>query len=180
MLGSKYDSCMADAAKLKSDPVTGPLLANTSQEQVAAMIGYTSSDYQILNAALRSKDPVELARLKPYIDNANAGLASLPNYSGPVYRGIDSTRMPPDVVAQYLKPGEVITERAYVSTSYVAGANFPGDLQLTVMSKTGKQIDFLSMYAGEKEVLFAPGTSFKVLSVTDIGGGKKSIKLMEM
>ena len=48
------------------------------------------------------------------------------------------------------------------------------------MSKNGRQIDFLSRYEGEKEVLFAPGARFKVLEVLDIGGGRKSIKLLEL
>jgi hypothetical protein len=67
----------------------------------------------------------------------------------------------------------VVTEPGYYSTSYERGANFGGDLQITLLSKTGKKIDFLSQFGGEKEVLFAPGLRIKILEVKDVGGVKQ-------
>ena len=91
-----------------------------------------------------------------------------------VYRG---TSLPPDVLARYTV-GNTITEAGFMSTSYVKGANIGGPVQLTIVSKSGKKIDFLSVYGTEKEVLFAPGTSFKILERTE-SGGTTFIKMVE-
>jgi hypothetical protein len=166
LLGSKYAQLMTEARSLLADPALQKVLASLTPEEVAAMIGYTSSDYQLLNSALRAKNKAELLRLAPYIERANAGLSQLPNYVGVVYRGASP---PASVVSQYVV-GNVVEEAAYMSTSYIKGANFPGNVQYAIMSKTGKKIDFLSMFKGEKEILFAPGSRFKVLEVTHTGG----------
>jgi ADP-ribosyltransferase exoenzyme len=166
LLGAKYTQLMNEARTLLADPALHKTLAGLTQEEVAAMIGYTSSDYQILNSALRAKNKTELLRLAPYIDRASGGLSRLPNYVGVVYRGASP---PASVVSQYVV-GNVVEEAAYMSTSYIKGANFPGNVQYTILSKTGKQIDFLSMFKNEKEILFAPGSRFKVLDVTHTGG----------
>jgi hypothetical protein len=178
LLGGKYASLMADARALRADPAIARLLAGLTDEEVAGMIGYTSHDYTFLNAALRSGDPAQLLKVAPYIDRAVAGLDALPNYTGLVYRGVESSGIPAAIKAQY-KVGGVIEEAAFTSSSYVKGANFSGDWQYTIVSKTGKQIDFLSQIGTEKEVLFRPGTRFKILDITT-SGGKTFIRMMEL
>jgi len=60
--------------------------------------------------------------------------------------------------------GKIITEKAFTSTSYTKGAEFKRNTRFTIYSETGKKIDFLSNHPYEKEVLFKPGTEFRILS----------------
>ena len=151
-----------------------PELAGVPDEQLIAIRGYTSNDYAILNKALREKDIKELARLKPYIEGATGGLKQLPSYTGTVLRGESGT------IANYLgKEGQVVTFDAFVSTDKVRA--FPGDVELAIESRTGKEIDLISEYKGvETEVLFPPGSQFKVLEVTEISPGKFRVRLVDV
>ena len=148
-----------------ADLTIGPLLANHTTQEVAAMIGYTKFEYMQLNTALRSGDAVELRRLKPLIEHTNQGLAKLPNYVGLVHRGVELSA---EQIAKY-DVGTVVAEHAFTSTSFDEAGKFSGNVQFNIMSKTGTRIDFLSAFGHEKEVLFRSGTRFLVLNVTTIG-----------
>jgi ADP-ribosyltransferase exoenzyme len=174
-LGKRYAQLMAEASALLADPNLQKTLAGLTQEEIAAIIGYTGMDYSTLNSALRSNDPKRVAKLSHYIDRASGGLAHLPNYVGLVYRGASP---PPHVVALYVV-GNVVEEAGFTSTSYVKSAAFQGKVQYTILSKTGKKIDFLSNFKFEVEVLFAPGARFKVLEVTQ-SAGTTYVKMNEL
>jgi hypothetical protein len=77
-----------------------------------------------------------------------------------VYRGVDN--LPPDVLAKYV-PGETVTEEAFTSTSYAESGQYTGSVQFRIRSKDGRLVEALSRYDNEKEVLFRPGSKFKVL-----------------
>jgi hypothetical protein len=151
-----------------------PELAGVPDEQLIAIRGYTSDDYAILNKALREKDVKELARLKPYIESATGGLKQFPSYTGTVLRGESGT------IANYLgKEGQVVTFDAFTSTDKVRA--FSGDVELAIESRTGKEIDLISQYKGtETEVLFPPGSQFKILNVTEISPGKFRVRLLDV
>jgi hypothetical protein len=151
-----------------------PELAGVPDEQLIAIRGYTSDDYAMLNKALREKDVKELARLKPYIESATGGLKQFPSYSGTVLRGESGT------IANYLgKEGQVVTFDAFMSTDKVRA--FSGDVELAIESRTGKEIDLISHYKGtETEVLFPPGSQFKIVDVTEISPGKFRVQLLDV
>jgi hypothetical protein len=154
-----------------------PDLRNIPTEDLVAVRGYTSSDYDMLNKALRSSDPAELARLNAYIRAAESGLSQLPSYRGNVFRG---TNLRPEIAARYI-PGQIVREEAFFSTSSSPKGAFPGNTQFSVFSRNGKPVDFLSELPHEKEVLFPPGTQFKVLSVTiDPVTGNRKIVMTEI
>src|SRR5262249_2021838 len=88
ILGSRYERLMKQARKLRAVPEMAAILDGVTDEQIAAMIGYTMEDYKLLNAALRSRDPIKLQALAPYIERARDGLQALPSYQGTVFRGI--------------------------------------------------------------------------------------------
>ena len=151
-----------------------PEIASVPDEQLIAIRGYTAEDYRILNEALRNKDAKELARLKPYIESATSGLKQLPSYAGPVLRGESGT------IARYLgKEGEVLVFDGFTSTDKVSA--FQSDVELAIESTTGREVHLISEYAGvETEVLFAPGSQFKVLEVTEISPGKFRVRLLDV
>lgn len=149
----------------------------TSEEQLA-LADYTGSGYQDLNSALRSDalDASQHAR----IDALNNALEKLPAYQGPVIRG---TNLPPEVLAQY-QPGEVITEDAFLSTTtneaVARSPTFAGNVEFRILSSTGRDISFVSMFPGEQEILFPAGTRFYVVSkIVDPLTGKTVIRMVE-
>ena len=165
LMGKNYAPLMKDAAALLSDPALEASLSALTQEEIAAIIGYTGMDYSLLNSALRSNTAKRVQKLAPYIDRIKGGLSQLPDHVGVVYRGASP---PADVVAKYVV-GNVVEEAAFTSTSLAKGSAFQGKIQYTIVSKTGKKINFLSMFGNEGEVLFAPGARFKILEVTPVG-----------
>jgi hypothetical protein len=179
-LGGKYDEYMAQVRELRGHIIFADLVRDMTDDQIIGVIGYTGSDYRMLNKALRSKDPGELQRLGPYIRAADQGLAALPNYEGLVYRGAD---LPPDIIAKY-EPGKVVTEDAFTSTSYDSGQKFSGNVVFEILSHTGKQVEFLSQFSHEKEILLRPGTRLlikdKFVEVGDDGSKKHRIVCEEV
>jgi hypothetical protein len=110
----------------------------------------------------------------------NNALAKLPPYEGPVIRG---TNLPPEVLAKY-RPGEVITEDAFLSTSMNTGVarspTFAGNVEFRILSKSGRDISSFSVFPDEAEVLFPTGTRFYVASkVVDPLTGRTVIRMVE-
>ncbi len=145
---------------------------------LGALADYTGPGYQDLNSALRSglMDASQQVRVQA-LKNA---LAKLPPYQGPVIRG---TNLPPEVLARY-RPGEVITEDAFLSTSTDTGVarspTFAGNVEFRILSRTGRDISSFSVFPGEQEVLFTAGTKFYVVSkVIDPLTGRIVIRMVE-
>ena len=165
-----------------------------SDAEMIAIRGYSSGDYEKINAALRNPaaNPKLVAILKPYINLAVSGLEKLPDYPGTVYRG---SKMTAEWVKKYedaAKQGTLMSDPAFLSTSYSqtqaevfrdqpdAEAKKAGKIPVmyTIQSKHGKRIEFLSYKAREAEVLFKPGTNFRVLRV-DRGAAHTDILMVE-
>ena len=149
-----------------------------TSDDLSALADYTGSGYQDLNEALRSGalDASQHAR----VEALNRALEKLPAYQGPVIRG---TNLPPEVLAQY-RPGEVITEDAFLSTTTnpaVARSQvFSGNVEFRIMSSSGRDISSVSMFPGEQEILFPAGTRFYILSKTmDPVTGRTVIRMAE-
>ncbi|HEY9641416.1 MAG TPA: ADP-ribosyltransferase domain-containing protein, partial [Coleofasciculaceae cyanobacterium] len=87
---------------------------------------------------------------------------------GTVYR---SATLPDDVIAKYTA-GAVVTEYGFTSSSYDKKAAFSGKHRFVIQSRTGKKVDDLSPYPNEKEVLFKPGTQYRVLKTRKERGGQ--------
>ncbi|HEY4041370.1 MAG TPA: ADP-ribosyltransferase [Rhodopila sp.] len=143
-----------------------------------ALADYTGSGYEDLNSALRSDvlDASQHARVAA-INNA---LEKLPPYQGPVIRG---TNLPPEVLDQY-RPGEIIKEDAFLSTStntaVARSPSFAGNVEFRILSSSGRDISSVSMFPDEQEVLFPSGTTFYVVSkVLDSLTGRTVIRMIE-
>ncbi len=170
-------------------------IGNVSDAQLAAIQGYSSEDYKHINEVMRhpEADPARTARLKPYIDAIEQGLAGLPPYEGEVYRGaaVDRSRFDSWVAAQ--ASGEPISDPAFSSSSKNEGVaddfirkNMAPDkvpVFMRIQSRSGKQIEFLSRTANEAEVLFKGGAKFKIMYIEDtVGpdGPRKELLLKEI
>ena len=154
-------------------------LKDIPTEDLVAIKGYTSADYQKLNDALRSKDTAKLKAVDPYIKVAESGLSQLPSFEGVVYRGVDLNDLP-EVLSKY-KVGQTITEDAFTSSSLTKRASFKRDTLMIIESKTGKDVSVLSDYPKQKEILFKSNTKFEVERISvDESTGKRIIRLKEV
>ncbi|WP_231124170.1 ADP-ribosyltransferase [Mycobacterium colombiense] len=147
-------------------------------DDLSAMDDYTGLGYRDLNDALRG-NAVEASQLAR-IEAIKSALQKLPPYRGPVVRGTD---LPPEVLAQY-RPGEVITEKAFLSTStnpaVARSTAFSGNVEFRIFSNTGRDISSVSLFPGEGEILFPPGSCFYVAGKTiDPITGKTIIEMIE-
>jgi hypothetical protein len=134
----------------------------------AALHDYTTNDgYSTMNPFLRDSsgysDADKLA-IQARSDRVSEGLAKVASEPGTTYRGVQH----PDTVLDNYQPGQVVTERAFTSTSKdpgVAQGAFDGNTLMVVNGKNGKDIAPFSNYP-EAEILYDKGTQFKVTSKT--------------
>jgi hypothetical protein len=131
------------------------------EEAIKALIYYAQEGFEDLNAYLRTAPSATVLLIR---DAINVVLDKLPIVSGRVQRGI------PDIagteferfVAEHLaawQGGGFVTYEAFTSTGAYGG--YRGSIQLTITSKTGRDINGFTVYP-EDEVLFKAGTRFKV------------------
>lgn len=153
-------------AKLRSHPEWGPLLSTHSDLELMALIGYTGSDYKVINDALRGNSRELYVKLKPYIELSTDALAKLPDHSGTCLRGVRD--LPPAVLAQY-QTGAIVEEPGFTSTTF-GTEPFKGRIQFTIETKHAKKIHFMSLYPEQKEALLPPHTQFKVLERVEVDG----------
>jgi hypothetical protein len=141
-----------------------------SVDDVAVVQSYIGDGYKKLNKALRSSPN---AAQQQFADQLNSALDKLPPHIGEVYR---LTKLTPEQVAQ-LQPGTVYSDPAFTSTSakedFLQGQT--GDYQaahntdITIKSKTGKDVSSFQEHLDEAEVLFKSGTKFRVVSNKRVG-----------
>ncbi|OJZ76301.1 NAD(+)--arginine ADP-ribosyltransferase Mav [Mycobacterium paraffinicum] len=153
-------------------------LRQLDSDDLAALAHYTGPGYQGLNLALRegTLDASQQAR----VDALHRALEKLPPYEGTVVRG---TNLPADVLERY-KPGDIITEHAFTSTStdqtVARSPTFAGNTEFRIWSTTGRDISAVSIFPGEQEILFPAGSKFYVVSKTiDPETGRTIIEMIE-
>jgi hypothetical protein len=160
---SNEQECSDDlqaALQKMSDPVIAR--EGITENEEFAIAGYKHDTYSVVNSALRSHDLAQLKRYEHYIDTLKSAVLKAPLFQGVVRRGTD---LPASIDAQHFV-GNIVTYDAFTSTSMGTGF-IHRDFCLVITSKTGRAIEALSPWggatAGEEEVLFLPGTQFKVV-----------------
>jgi hypothetical protein len=179
----KYEKVSVElkAAGLKDAPTAAEL---------AALEIYSDGDYSRINPVLRGGKMALLDRiLYPFgigpgvsmegitLLSASA-LNKLTPYEGTVYR---ESRLYGSELALY-EPGKTVKELAFTSSSSETqgAAKRMGNTLFIIDSKTGKAIDRFSRHPREKEILFAPGTEYRVLSrqVSTVNGKPMTVVRM--
>jgi len=153
------------------------------EPDLVALRGYTRDEfYGPMNSALRQGDTAALQDLDPLIRGATSALNQLPEHVGQVFRGIHTDPASAAEIATRYNPGDVVTEYAFTSTSADLNKSFDGPIEMIIDSKTGRDITDISRYGDlEREVLFPPGTRFKVLArIFDESTQKWKIALREL
>lgn len=155
---------------------TRPEVANLTDNEIIAIRGYTldtpkpefqnQRDYERINAAMRFNDAHQLAILAPYIKFITSGLKKLPTFQGKVSRMIQNITVE-EAQKQFVAGKEWVSD-AFMSTS----RGDPLDKAVVILSitgtKTGRVAEGLSRFP-EREVVFLPGTKFKVEGTIPVG-----------
>ncbi|USN14468.1 putative morphogenesis protein [Janthinobacterium phage vB_JliS-Donnerlittchen] len=145
-------------------------LEQLTAEEAAAIRAYTGNTYRALNNALRSGKYATDHGLQAYVDAAQHGLGKMSKYRGLSSRGMTFNQDQLKTVLSTYRKGAVVEDAAFVSTSAGENAAFSGNVYLKVNGTSGVDIAQFSKYTGEREVLFMPGTRFRVDDVQSTGG----------
>jgi hypothetical protein len=150
-------------------------LCDVLTSELVAVRHYTSEGYHV-NEALRAQDALGLHKYAPFIAAAKAGLNKLPEYAGTVYRG---TWLKEELLTTY-RVGEVVVEPAFTSTSASPHSSYSGNAQFFINSRHGRDVSQVAWSSNEREVIFPPGTKFKVAHVKRGAGGMTKIFMSEL
>ena len=127
---------------------------------------YTTGDYSGINAQMRA------GRVTPDVQEVSnqciSGMAKLPSHNDTVARLVN---LPPRITEQHQEGAEV-EYSGFTSTSMKPNGDetFHGNMFMIIAPKdgsAGKDVSIFSNLPDEQEVLFPPGTSFKVLERTE-------------
>jgi hypothetical protein len=136
----------------------------------AALLDLLAS-YRLPGDTGEQTEPWEQARLAC----AEHGLRRLPSFRGPVYYPANL----PVPAADAYRTGHVLVEPAFVMATSSPAVSCDRDGDFVIWSETGKRVAALAERSRPDEVMFAPGSSFKVLSV-DSGREAPRIYLREL
>jgi hypothetical protein len=143
---------------------------------------YTNGYYKTINPVLRiNQVPLEQSLLLKILCSA---LTNLESYEGVVFR---ATKLPKNIKNLY-KKGEVITERAFTSTSmdeegvkaYMRNSAARRNTFFYIISRNGKNLSKYSSNMQEREILFAAGTKFLVTKTSFTVLGIKKVYMTEI
>jgi uncharacterized protein YukE len=123
-----------------------------------------------LNRALRFGGP-ELADLAPQAGALVSGLNEMPPHAGIVSRRIDFQGDPARLQAFLgrFPEGAHVTEPSFLSSSKVDAEHprsiFPGEVEMRIASRTGRDVESMASIGREREVLFKAGSQFEITGV---------------
>jgi SPP1 gp7 family putative phage head morphogenesis protein len=137
-----------------------------TREERAVVSEYTGFHYKPMNDALRA------GRTHEYVPALDAAIdkAVIP-HDIQVHRGIRSHPALSDM--RMVKPGDVITDAGYQSTSLDRYGGFGGGILLHIKVPAGSKalwLDDLSANKGEYEVLLARGSQLQITKIEWVGG----------
>lgn len=146
-----------------------------SPDEVRGIYRYTTHEgYTEMNTYLRDParyGPEDAARISQDVEAARSGMSQLPTHDGVTYRGTD---MPQHVLDQW-QVGNNVKDEAFWSTStserVAHGFRGGGNSFITVQGRSGVDVQALSHYGREAEILMPPGTVFEVLGREAVSSG---------
>ncbi|WP_433273468.1 hypothetical protein ACQPZF_19145 [Actinosynnema sp. CS-041913] len=157
MLGERYGEHAAVACRHIEVRPEDPEAFEAVVTDLAAVSACFQQDEEALVEAMRSG---RLGRLWPYAAAVVSGLRRLPAHQGVTVCWGEARRF---------RTGDLLVEHGLLST--VAGPTMPvdGRVEFLIWSVTGRQVQVVDSFGSllQERVVFAPGTSFKVLAVAE-------------
>lgn len=134
--------------------------------QAPNLKGYTAGEHRRINKHLRgiqkSTDDEFLQGINGIVDEFN----KFPNWEGTTFRGMDLIGNG-DAMKKFLKykPGDLFVDQGFMSTSVCPTQAFSGNIKIRVEGRSGKFIGQYSEFKGEREVLFNPGSKWRIKEI---------------
>jgi hypothetical protein len=166
--GDDFDKQLAKICGI-TEALQSPAGKKLSPGEMVAIYNYTTGDYKQMNGFLlgANLDAMSDGEKDQYLikaEQAQKALQKLPAWNGgQTMRG---EYVWPGWEQQY-KVGNTFALRIFWSTSDTAGTLW-GELAITVKGKQGRDVSAVSDKPLEREVLFPPGTKFRVRKRKDI------------
>lgn len=158
-----FKSGFKDAEQFKA------LYPALDQEEITTIRMYTGSIYFDLNRIKRGElQPWQY--MTAFSDVLQTALNTAPTYAGQTFR---TTTLPQSVIDTYAahhKDGTPAIHNYFTSTSKVESVGFNGNVRFDIEGKSGIDVERLSHYPDEKEVLFNAGAAFKVVGIVESNG----------
>lgn len=162
-----------------------------NQADMQAIDDWVRGGWQIINEHLRKtisqqdldlfndpaipqmKNGVQVGTLDDRVRAVTTALEHLPDHAGTTYRRAGYAN--PDVYRTKIQPGDYIQDSGFLASSTVKGGEGAASgwgtkkkqVYFEIHGKTGKDISPYSEISGEREVLFKPGTKFKVDAISE-------------
>lgn len=167
----RFNGGSLDTGKINNTNATQKRLGleELTQEEYSAIRSYTGNAwYRRVNKALREGQYAEDNAMQALVEAAQHGMAKMPKYVGRTNRGMSLHGADLERALSTYRVGAIVEENGFVSTSTASG--FGGNVRVVVNGKSGVDVAPISHYGSEAEVLFMPGTRFRVDSVTKAAG----------
>jgi SPP1 gp7 family putative phage head morphogenesis protein len=165
--GGKTNSGLTNRMNIEQ---TKARLPHLEHEEAASIRHYTGSAYRRMNDDLRSGQYSNNLELQALVEAAQSGLSKMPKFRGEVARGVSLSGDKLEQLLSSYTPGNIIEEHAFLSSSAGSQAAFGGNVKISIRSKTGVDVSSFSQYPGEREVLFMPGSTFRVDKIEKVEG----------
>lgn len=132
----------------------------------AIIYKYSNDGYEAVNEFLRFKPDRPAAE---FVDLLTQCLNKLPDHTGLVFRGVNLTIGELTNYLQAAGTGRIVIEPFFISVSTNKAIAYQfGRTVFRLYSKRGKYVDGITRF-NEKEVIFVHHTSFRILSVEQMG-----------
>lgn len=177
ILGERYPSYATAVGRLlaqRSGPLVDTVPVETLVTELAALAAFVGQDEEMIVETLRKGT---LGRLRPYVAAIVSGLNRLP-----LHQGITTCwSVAPANVANRFRTGEVLVEHGILNTHANPQESFDGGVEYLVWSLSGRRVEVVDRRAGvvNERVLFAPGSCFKVLAVSESDGAAPTQVLLQ-
>ena len=132
-------------------------------DEESAIMRYIGSDSYKINEPLRNGSELTQDQ-KEWVEVLDRALEKMPVYEGEVTRSLSFKLQGKEALKEFLNShivGKEITYSAYTSATIGEIYNPNGEVQLTIISKTAR--DITSLNAGEQEILVKRNKRFKVI-----------------
>ena len=158
-----------------------PDMDTLTKDEYMSLHVYTTNLYKPINDGLRGFSPSDKEKWSKVAEGADSALAKLSDkpslrYEGQVIRGDEFSD---DLLDELFPEGGIHQDMGFKSSSSNMSKPFPGNTVTIIKSKSGINIQDVSVKAAEEEVLFRPGVKFQVMSKKSVNG-KTIINLEEI
>lgn len=129
-----------------------------SLDDLILISAYTGNYYQPVNSTLWKKKNIN--KIECFVRDLRKSLKKFPNYIGEVYRG---TNLPKNILKEH-RPGNIVVYNAFTSASIGGISEIFRDQPVWIKIHSLHAKDISDFNEDEGEVIFNPGTQFKVLT----------------